>query len=205
MFITVVPEASTSRAYPGAVRIAAAIFFTAALLALAAGCGGRRSVLDEGLCRSITGKCTQVTPADARRDVAAARRQWFRDVRANALRFPHVQFHNLDHADFVARLDLQARQHDFRISRITWRHGYLDVPDVTIVSSYYLQLAHELPHVLDAIDPPPRSNHRAFEAIFLEAVDGHGVPFIAVYDSLRGRIMGGQWARSGRLFPYAHG
>jgi hypothetical protein len=126
-------------------------------------------------------------------------------VRANARRLPHVRFHNLDRADFVTRLDLQARRHDFRISRITWRRGYLDVPDVTIVSTDYLQLARDLPHVLDAIDPRPRSNHRAFEAIFLEAVDGDGVPFVAIYDSLGGHIMGGQWARSEKLFPYAHG
>jgi hypothetical protein len=126
-------------------------------------------------------------------------------VRANARRHPRVRFHNLDHADFVARLDRQARRHDFRIARITWRPGYLDVPDVTIVSTHYVQLAHDLPHVLDAVDPPPRSDHRAFEAIFLEAVDGRGVPFVAIYDSLRGHIMGGQWARSKRLFPYAHG
>src|SRR6185437_7942150 len=112
-------------------------------------------------------------------DVAAARREWLGEVRANAHRYPHVPFHNLGHADFAGRLDLQARRDDFRIERIAWRRGYLDVPDVTIVSTHYLRLAHDLPHVLDAIDPPPRSNHRAFEAIFLEAVDGSGVPFVA--------------------------
>jgi hypothetical protein len=176
------------------VRIAAAIFFTPLLVALVAGCGGHRTVLDEG-----------VTPANARRDVASVRRQWLAEVRADALRYPHVQFHNLDRGEFVARLDVQARRHDFRISRITWHRVYLDAPDVTVVSTHYLQLAKDLPQVLDAIDPPPRSDHRAFEAIFLEAVDGHGVPFVAIYDSLRGHIMGGQWARSERLFPYAHG
>jgi hypothetical protein len=163
MFITVVPEASTCRAYRRTVRVAVVFLL-----------------------------------------FAAARREWLGEVRANARRHPRVRFHNLDHADFVARLDLQARRHDFRIARITWRPGYLDVPDVTIVSTHYVQLAHDLPHVLDAVDPPPRSDHRAFEAIFLEAVDGRGVPFVAIYDSLRGHIMGGQWARSKRLFPYAH-
>jgi hypothetical protein len=190
MFITVVPEASTCRAYRRTVRIAVVFL----LAAVTAGCGGHPSAFDGG-----------VSAANARRDVAAARREWLGEVRANARRHPRVRFHNLDHADFVARLDLQARRHDFRITRITWRRGDLDVPDVTIVSTHYVQLAHDLPHVLDAVDPPPRSNHRAFEGIFLEAVDGRGVPFVAIYDSLRGHIMGGQWARSKRLFPYAHG
>jgi hypothetical protein len=190
MFITVVPDASTCRAYPVTVRIAAVLL----LAAVAAGCGGHRSVLDGG-----------VSPANAHRDVAAARREWLGEVRANARRYPRVEFRNLSHSDFVARLDRQARLHDFRIISIDWRRGHLDVPDVTIASTHYLQLAHDLPHVLDLIDPPPRSNHRAYEAIFLEAVDGDGVPFVAVYDSLRGHIMGGQWARSDALFPYAHG
>jgi hypothetical protein len=54
---------------------------------------------------------------------------------------------------------------------------------------------------------PEASTCRAYRRTVRVGSPGsrRGVPFVAIYDSLRGHIMGGQWARSKRLFPYAHG
>jgi hypothetical protein len=202
-FTIAVPEASTLRAYSPRTSLA----LVAVTLVLAAGCGGRRgSVLDGGLCRHVGGRCVRVTPAAAVRDVRAARREWLREVHADAVRDPTRRFPNPRRAAFERRLAAAARSYRFAVASVTWRGaGAQDVPDVVVESSRYEQLARDLPHVLDAIDPPPRSDSRVYEAIFLEAVDPRHVPFVAVFDSLRDHVMGGQWARADPLYPYAHG
>lgn len=203
------PAASMRRAYPEPMRAAAAAVLLLLPVLLAAGCGGSggaASILDQGLCSQLGTHCMRVTPAEAVRDVRSARLEWLGEVRANAIRDSTRHFPNLPRTVFAQRLERQAERHDFAVESITWRHaGAQDVPDVVVESSRYAALARALPAVLDAVDPPPRSNSRAYEAIFIEAVDPHHVPFVAVFDSLRDHVMGGQWARSEALFPYAHG
>jgi hypothetical protein len=43
-----------------------------------------------------------------------------------------------------------------------------------------------------------------YEGFFLGAQDRHGRPFVAVFNTMRDHS-GGQWARSQRLYPFAHG
>jgi hypothetical protein len=49
------------------------------------------------------------------------------------------------------------------------------------------------------------AHERDYPAFFLEVVDSRQVPYIAVFDSLRGHVMGGQWARGDGLYPFPHG
>src|SRR5438034_6961698 len=45
---------------------------------------------------------------------------------------------------------------------------------------------------------PPRSTLFPYTTLFRSAVDEQDVPFVIVFDSLRGQVAGGQWARSDR-------
>jgi hypothetical protein len=127
-------------------------------------------------------------------------------VKANAIRDAARRFPSPPRATFERRLAAVSQRDAFRVESVTWRpQGAQDVPDVVIESPRLLQTAHDLPAVLDAVDPPPRSNSRAYEAIFVEAVDAQHVPFVAIFDALRDHVMGGQWARGDALYPFAHG
>ena len=105
----------------------------------------------------------------------------------------------------MRRLSTQAAHRRFTIESVTWRRPRQDAPDVVIESNNYTAVAHALPQIVDAIDPPPHSNRKAYEGIFVEAVDSLGVPYVAISDSLRHTLSGSQWARADDLYPYAHG
>jgi phage terminase large subunit-like protein len=126
-------------------------------------------------------------------------------LRTAAIRNPHRRFPSPPRHVLVARLDRAASLFGFHVETVTLRRPLQLAPLIVIESRHYLALAHALPRILDRIDPPPRSNNRVYEGIFIEAVDEHHVPFVIAFDSLRGQIAGGQWARSKPLFPYAHG
>ena len=72
------------------------------------------------------------------------------------------------------------------------------------------RMAHAAPRNLRRLDPKvatgdDRSGWR-YEGFYFEADDEHGVPFLLVFNFLRGpHAGGGQWARSDALFPFAHG
>jgi hypothetical protein len=126
-------------------------------------------------------------------------------LRTAALRNPRRRFPSPARRVLLARLDRAAAQFGFRVETVTLRRPLHLAPQIVIESRHYLALGHALPQILYWIDPPPRSNNRAYEGIFIEAVDERHVPFVIVFDSLRGQVAGGQWARSEPLFPYAHG
>ncbi|HEY3541791.1 MAG TPA: hypothetical protein VGK79_04540 [Gaiellaceae bacterium] len=165
----------------------------AAVLAVATGCGGRAE------------RQFQTDAAHARAAVAAGHREWFKEVRANARLDPTRRFPNLSRPTFERRLRAAAARYRLTVESIVWRRVVQSVPEVVVSSDDYDAAARDLPRLMDAIDPPPRSNARAFEAIYIEAVDSHDVPYIAIFDALRDHVMGGEWARDESLYPFPHG
>jgi hypothetical protein len=59
--------------------------------------------------------------------------------------------------------------------------------------------------VIEAIAPTGRIGRYpdpAYEALYLEALDGRGVPFVAAYRRWRGEApVGGLWVRSSDILP----
>ena len=164
------------------------------LAALASGCGSHHA-----------GRTWATTPQQAQHNVRAARHEWLSEVRANARKDPTTRFPAPPPQIVRRRLTRAAVQYGFQVASVTWRRGVQRIPDVVLVSDDYTQAAHALPKILDAVDPPPRSNDRVYEAIFIEVVDAKHVPYVAIFDALRDHVMGGQWARAENLYPYAHG
>lgn len=176
------------------------------LAMVASGCGASsRSVLDQGVSFGLQRKPHRIGPAEALADVRGAHREWLGMLHAAAIRNPKRHFRSPARRVLVSRLDRASSTFGFRVESVTIRRPHQLAPEIVIESRDYLRLAHALPQILDRIDPPPRSNDRVYEGVFLEAVDERHVPFVLVFDSLRGQVAGGQWARSDALFPYAHG
>ena len=167
--------------------------FAIGLATFAAGCGGHHA-----------GRAWATTPQQALHNVRSARHEWLGEVRTNARKDPTRRFPAPPPQVLRRRLAAAAAQHGLRIASVTWRRGIQRIPDVVLESNDYTQAAHALPHILDAIDPPPRSNDRVYEAIFIEVVDAEHVPYVAIFDALRDHVLGGQWARAEDLYPYAH-
>ncbi|HZS23423.1 MAG TPA: hypothetical protein VFA30_00430 [Gaiellaceae bacterium] len=179
----------------------------ACLALVTAGCGGggASSVLEAGICRDVSQTCVPVGPAKARAELRAARRGWLTALHANAGLDATHRFPTPPPRVLLARLRSQAVAHVFKIESVVWRHGRQPAPDIVLETSQYLDFTHSLPQIVDAIDPPPSSNEHVYEGIFVEGVDPQHVPFVAVFDDVRGRVSGGEWARSEPLYPYAHG
>lgn len=142
---------------------------------------------------------------EALRDARAARSDWLRELRAGAQAQTRRRFRSPPRNVLLARLERAADELDFRIESVSLHRPVQLAPEIVLETTHYLGLAHALPHVVDRIDPPPRSNRRAYEGIFIEAVDERGIPFVIVSDALCGQVVGSQWARSEPLFPYPHG
>jgi len=170
-----------------------------------AGCGSTGSLLDQGVSLGIGRKPHPVSSEEAIRDARASLAHWQKLLRQAAIRNPRRRFPSPPRARLLTRLDHAAARYDFHIEAVTLRRPDQLAPQILLESNHYLTLAHALPPILDRIDPPPRSNRRAYEGIYIEAVDQQQTPYVIVFDSLRGQIASGQWARSDALFPYDHG
>ena len=170
------------------------------------GCGSSsRSVLDEGVHFGALRSFHRIGPAEAVRSVQNGHRMWLAALHTAAARNPTHRFSSPPLGVLMRRLAKAAQRYDFRVVSVRMRRPDQLAPDLVVESDRYVALAKALPRILDAVDPPPASNDRAYEGIFLEAVDEHGIPFVEVADSLRSQAMGRQWARADRLYPYAHG
>lgn len=147
----------------------------------------------------------------ARRAAARIRRQWEQDVRNRAIEAPRQLFANLPLDTLKERLTKAADTHDFQVVAVTlWNPRPRQfAPEIAIRTTHYLALARALPGILERIDPHTGTSGTrgwSYEAFFLEAQDERGVPFLSVYNFLRGQHKGGgQWARSEALFPFSHG
>ena len=108
------------------------------------------------------------------------------------------------------RLDAAARRNDFEVASLRLLRPRGLAPRIVARTKHYVELAHAAPRILRRLDPKvatgdDRSGWR-YEGFYFEADDEHGVPFLLVFNFLRGpHAGGGQWARSDALFPFAHG
>jgi hypothetical protein len=147
----------------------------------------------------------------ARRAGARIRGQWEQEVRHRAIEAPRQHFANLPPDTLKERLTKAAAKHDFQVVALTlWLPRPRQfAPEIVIRTTRYLALARALPGILARIDPHTgKTDTRgwSYEGFFLEARDERGVPFLGVYNFLRGQHKGGgQWARSEALFPFPHG
>jgi hypothetical protein len=185
-------------------RILACSLAGAVLVMVAAGCGSSRSILYSGVSLGSSGKKRVISDtaasADARRQLA----QWVADIAHRGRADPSQRFANLTTRRFRRRLAAAASRYDFTVKRVRFYRPRQLAPLVIVQTRHYLALARAIPAIERSLNPDLTG--WAFEGFFLEAQDERGVPFITVSDALRGPGGGGgQWARSDRLFPFAHG
>ena len=134
----------------------------------------------------------RVGEAEARRQAHSARVEWLRDVRAHIVAgWTSVP----PRPALLARLRSAARSDSFTVESAVG----ISTPVVILESDDYAQMARALPQLVKDV------HERDYPAFFLEVVDSRQVPYIAVFDSLRGHVMGGQWARGDGLYPFPHG
>jgi hypothetical protein len=136
-------------------------------------------------------------------ETAPVVREWRHELARGAREEPARRFASPPLAVLRRRLALAARRYGFSVERVELRQPRQLAPQITIQGPH--RVAHALGPIIDLVDPPPRSNARAYEGILVEAVDPQGVPFAIAWDSLRGQVAGGQWAAAPDLYPFAHG
>jgi hypothetical protein len=185
---------------------------TAVVLACAvlAGCGGHGSVLDAGVTFGHLAKAHKIGPAEAARDARAAHAEWYRETAKRAREDPRTRFPNLAPFLFRQRLAEAARRYGFQVVSVRFLRPRQLAPEVVVRTKHYVELAHAMRAIEAALNPrlPARDDRRGweYEGFYFEAQDEHSVPFLAVFDFMRGSGPGGgQWARSDPLFPFAHG
>lgn len=191
----------------------------ALLVVVVAGCSGHRetasesrAVLYQGLAlngRGAIAEHRRVSDPAASREGADLRKQWEQDIRSRATAAPNEHFANLSSRTFRARLAKAAHDHGFRIVEVHLLRPRQLAPEVVVRTTHYVALAHALPSILATLDPHRGSSDTggwSYEAFLFEAQDERQVPFLAVFNALRGPHKGGgQWARSEPLFPFSHG
>ncbi len=166
------------------------------------GCGESKSVLDEGIRSGQSGKTHVIGVTEARKAADSTSAEWERELRRQARTSPGVRFENLPPAVLRARLDASARRYGFDIVSFEFLHPRQLAPKIVVRTSRYLELARATNVILTQLDGRP---HWRYEGFYFRAEDKHGVPFLIAYDVVRGESMGGQWARSERLYPFEHG
>src|SRR5437588_977186 len=179
-----------------------------ALALLASSCGGKRSVLDQGVrCGDL--RTVHVRGAhEARRDVRSASRMWQMELRKRARETPRQRFDNLDPTVLRRRLEAAARRYRFEVVSFRLLRPRRLAPRIVVRTKHYLQLAHAAPSILRGSDPKARPDDDRtgwrYEGFYFEADDEHGAPFLLAFNFWRGpHAGGGQWARSDPLFPFA--
>lgn len=190
-----------------------------ALVVLATACSNHgstvshsRAVLYQGLGLRQPGTTIanrRVSDAAARAGGARVRRGWEREVRKRAIEAPREHFANPSPAALKTRLAKAAHDHDFQVVRVRLLRPRELAPEIAVRTTHYLGLVRALPDILTGLDPHTgHSDTRgwSYEGFYLEAQDERGVPFLGVYNFLRGQHKGGgQWARSEPLYPFPHG
>jgi hypothetical protein len=188
----------------------------AGLVLIATGCNGHgresRAVLYQGVALHHPGTTVAnhpVSDAAARRRGASMRKQWERDVRGRAIEAPREHFANLSPDTLKNRLAEAAHNHDFQVVAVKPLRPKQLAPEIAVRTMHYRALSRALPGILRSLDPhsgPSDTRGWSYEGFFFEARDERKVPFLVVDNAWRGQHKGGgQWARSERLFPFAHG
>jgi hypothetical protein len=170
-----------------------------------------RAVLYQGIVSSLGATVAnhRVGDAAARRGGAGVRKQWEREIKSRAIAAPRQHFENLSPETLKARLAEAAHDHDFQVVSFKLLRPRQLAPEIVVHTTHYLALARALSGILPSLDPHGgHSDTRgwSYEGFYFEAQDERGVPFLAVYNFLRGQHKGGgQWARSEPLYPAPHG
>jgi hypothetical protein len=182
--------------------------------ALVSGCSnGQPSILEQGVGPNLAGRTHRISTAEALREVTKRKSWWRHQIRSRAAAYPRRHFKNLPADELRLRLARLAARYDFQVVSLElWRPlPHQLAPKVVVTTKHYLALAQATPAILKQLDPKRRTaDDRTgwrYEGFFFQADDGHGVPFLAVFNFWRGTYSrgGGQWARSESLFPFAHG
>jgi hypothetical protein len=174
----------------------------AVMVLLTTACGGHKSVLDEGIRPGVSGKTHVIGVAEARKAAGTTSAVWKRELRLQARRNPGVRFENFAAGALRSRLDAAAARYGFDVVSFELLHPRQLAPKIVVRTSRYLELARATNAILTQFDGRP---HWRYEGLYFRAEDEHGVPFLIAYDVVRGESMGGQWARSERLYPFQHG
>jgi len=197
---------SEMRRYARFAGIAASVFVVAVLVV---GCASSRSILYSGVSGNGIGPKRVVTDTTARRDARTAREQWVAEITRRARKDPSPRFANLPTRRLRLRLADAASRYHFTVKKVRFLHPRQLAPLVVIQTRCYRALAHAVPAIENSLDPHTGHSDQAgwaFEGFFLEAQDERGVPFLAIFNFMRGSGPGGgQWARSDQLYPFLHG
>ena len=188
---------------------ARSVIAVVACAAVVAGCAGHTSVLDAGRSR-LGRKPQRVGATQAKRDARQTYAEWRRELAERARKDPRTRFPNLAPFLFREQLAAAARRYGFEVVSLRFLRPRQLAPEVVVRTKRYLELARAVPAIDAALNPrrPARDDRLGweYEGFWLEAQDEHGVPFLAVFDFMRGPGPGGgQWARSEPLFPFPHG
>jgi hypothetical protein len=140
--------------------------------------------------------------------------QFRSDVATAAEQDPEPQFEQASRASIASVLDANSASFGYSVERVEVLPGRDGAPLIVLrVRGDLHTFARLLPTLERTVDPlsgkvDPSTGERRmkYEALFLEAVDGNGVPFLVIWNVWRQPIGGGgQWAREESLFPFAHG
>lgn len=180
------------------------------VVVLVAGCSGSKSVLDEGVRAGQSGKTHVIDSIQARKAGQATLLDWKRELQKRARQNPGKRFSNLSPGELRARLSAAADRYGFEVVSLDLLQPRQLAPEVIVRTRDYIRLARATSAILRQIDPKTRTTDDRtgwlFEGFYFSAEDEHGVPFLVAYNFMRGQGPGGgQWARSERLFPFAHG
>jgi len=181
-----------------------------ALVGIASACGEHKSVLDEGIRPGMSGKTLVISRAEALKDGRLRLAYWKSEIRKKVQADPKTRFQNLDPDLLLQRISDAASRYHFEVVSVELLRPRQLAPKLIVRTTHYLDLAHDTPEILRSLDPKAAtSDDRTgwkFEGFYFEAQDEHGVPFLTVFNFMRGNGPGGgQWARSERLYPFDHG
>ena len=114
-------------------------------------------------------------------------------------------FRNPPRSVLGARLRAAAARYGFRVRRLTVLRPLGEAPVVVVQTDHPRRFARQLGEVIETIAPTGRIGRYpgpAYEALYLEAVDRNGVPFVAAFRRSRGEQPGGGvWVRGSDILP----
>lgn len=133
---------------------------------------------------------------------------WLRTIHETARRDDRV-FPSPARRTLIARLNVASKSHTlFRIDHLTLTRPRQYAPLVVLRTRDKRALAHAWPAMIRTIDPKRATGDDrtgwSYEAIFVEATEPSGAPFLVTFNHWRGAHPGGgQWAATNELLPYA--
>ena len=154
-----------------------------------------------------------LSPSEARCVAAQARSTWLQEINRRGKRGranPHpAHFRSPSRALFLTRLRKAARQYDFEVLGVHFYRPLQLAPYVIARSVRPKRLSRDMFKIERLLDPlntrSTLATAWAYEGFLFEGRDAQGVPAFGTFNSVRGGIYGGQWARSESLYPFGHG